>query len=624
MSGEGEITQVRARAATAIDRVLIADIDPECRRWLREAVAGSFGLDEVDSGRAAIERIAAHEPRIVVVGRALTDMSGGALLEAAAPWLGDRADPISTFLVTDESGATAEVDESHIAVFYRLVPTMQPARVRELFTQASARLPPRPPEQEREPREAVVAHARRIAAATDVADVATAVIAAARQLLSAERARCLFCDEQAGTLWAVGSEQDAQVSSGLAGFAIRTVATIAVPHAAADPLYRREVDDPDGDGRERLLVQPVVGLDGHVHAAIVAIRGVSGAPFGSDELAIVEELATAWSPYLEELAMSVEGDEILGDRLAQASSELFRQEAVVALMRRGARGDVVRVHPAWVRSAYWIVLASVLGVVAFAALARVHQYTEGPAIVLFTGRSEVIAQEDGTIESVDVERGQRVAQGQVIARLDEGSQAERLITLQREFDQKLVEYMQTPSDPRAVAALTQMRTERETARSALKSRAIVAPRAGVIKELVVRTGQRVEPGKPVAAIVERGATEGLSIYAFLPGGSRSRLSGGQRLVLSLPGYRGALITTTVVAASQEVLSASEARARFLGARYADSVPVTGTVAVVQATLASPAFEADGEHYQLHDGMVGLAEVRLASSSILETLIPGWR
>jgi multidrug efflux pump subunit AcrA (membrane-fusion protein) len=397
-----------------------------------------------------------------------------------------------------------------------------------------------------------------------------------------------------------------------------------VPHAAADPLYRREVDDPDGEGRERLLVQPVVGLDGHVHAAIVAVRGAAAAPFGSAELASAEELATAWSPYLQQLAMSVEADEILGDQLDQGPSDLFRQEVIVSLMRRGARGDVVRVHPAWVRSAYWIVLASLLGVVAFAALARVHQYAEGPAIVLFTGRSEVIAQQAGTIESVEVARGQAVAQGQVIARLDEGPQAERLTTLQREFDQRLVEYMQTPSDPRIVAALTQARTERETARSAIKARAIVAPRAGVIKELVVRTGQRVEPGKPVAAVVERGASEGLSIYAFLPGGSRSRLTAGQRLVLSLPGYRGALITTTVIAASQEVLSAGEARARFLGPRYADSVPIAGTVAVVQATLATPEFEADGERYQLYDGMVGHAEVQLASTTILESLAPGWR
>jgi len=94
------------------------------RSWLREAVAGQFGLDEVDNGQVALEWIASGVPRLVVVGKTLTDMSGGELLQRAAPFLGAS---ISTFLLADSAGQAADVDESQINIYYRLVPTMQGA-----------------------------------------------------------------------------------------------------------------------------------------------------------------------------------------------------------------------------------------------------------------------------------------------------------------------------------------------------------------------------------------------------------------------------------------------------------------------------------------------------------------
>ena len=78
----------------------------------------------------------------------------------------------------------------------------------------------------------------------------------------------------------------------------------------------------------------------------------------------------------------------------------------------------------------------------------------------------------------------------------------------------------------------------------------------------------------------------------------------------------------MLAVSSQVLGADDARLRYLGERVSASLPVQGTVVVVEAQLASPTFEADGVHYQLHDGMIGTAEIRLASRSVLETMIPG--
>jgi multidrug efflux pump subunit AcrA (membrane-fusion protein) len=618
------VTQTRARVVLGADQILLAEADLDARVWLRTIVAGQFGLDEVDTGEAALDRIAAGTARIVIIGRWLTDMSGEELLARAARWLvPDRRTPV-TFLLADPTGETPQVDDTQIPVFYRLVRGMAPSRVCELLTQAAAKLPPMPP---REPDPAFAAlvaeHAKAIGAATEPDDAARAAIAAVVELVGADRARCLYCDEESGLVWS-GSEADeseAPVSSGIAGFAVRAVAGVVVPHAADDALYRAEIDNPGGTGRERLAAQPVAGPDGHVHAVLIAIRDEWRPPFTHVDLDKLEALASAWAPYVLHLSMRIEADQILGDRLDRGPSDMFRQEAIMHLVRRGQRGDVVRVHPGWVRAAYWLVLGSLSAALIYAALADVHQYAEGAAVVQFTGRSELIAHEAGTIASLDAQRGQKVERGQVLARLHDAEQVGQLKSLEIEFESKLVAYLQSPADPAVKQALGQIRSARDSARLGVESRTIRAPQAGIVKEVLVRNGQRVEPGTVVLSIVENTSAEGLKVIAFLPGGERPRLRAHQPLRLTLPGYRGAHIESEVRAIS-EVLGATEARARFLGDRLGDSLPLAGTVVVVEARLTSPEFEADGETFQLHDGMIGLAEVRMQSRSLLESLIPG--
>jgi multidrug efflux pump subunit AcrA (membrane-fusion protein)/CheY-like chemotaxis protein len=621
-----DITHVRARVVLGADQILCADGDLDARVWLRTIVAGQFGLDEVDTGEAALERIAAGTARIVIIGRRLADMTGEELLARAAGWLvPERRTPV-TFLLADPTGETPEVDDPQIPVFYRLVRGMDPKRVRELLTQAAAKLPPLPP---RDPDPAlaalVTAQGKAIGAAAEPDDAARAAIAAVVELVDADRARCLYCDHESGLVWSGAGADDAEssVSAGLAGFAVRAVAGVVVPHAADDAMYRAEIDNPGGTGRERLAAQPVAGPDGHVHAVLIAIRDEARPPFTGAELDKLEALALAWAPYLLQMSMRVEADQIVGDRLDLGPSDMFRQEAIVHLVRRGQRGDVVRVHPGWVRAAYWLVLGSLAAAFTYAAVAQVHQYAEGAAVVQFTGRSELIAHEAGTIASLDAERGQHVERGQVLARLYDAEQVGQLKTLETEFESKLVAYLESPADPNVKQALGQIRSARDSARLGVESRTIRAPEAGIVKEVLARDGQRVEPGTVVLSIVEATSAEGLKVIAFLPGGERPRLRAHQPLRLTLPGYRGAHIASEVRAIS-EVLGAAEARARFLGNRLGDSLPLTGTVVVVEARLGSPAFEADGETFQLHDGMIGQAEVQMQSRSLLESLIPGLR
>jgi multidrug efflux pump subunit AcrA (membrane-fusion protein) len=625
------------RLVRGADPILVADADPEARHWLRTVVGGRFGLDEVEPGDAAIERIASGAARIVIVGHRLADTTSKALRDRATATVPPDGRKPVTFLLAGPDGGTPPIDDTEIPVFYRLVRGMDPARVSELMMQAAATLPPLPPRDADPAIAAIVgARVRAIGVELEPAAAAQAAIAAVIELVAADGARCLYCDDEHGRIWSgAGTERagdrpptsaDARefpVSAGLAGFAVRAGVGVLVPRAADDALYHAELDNPGGTGRERLAVQPVAGPDGHVHAVLIAVRDARRPAFTEAELDKLEALATGWAPYLLHMSMRIEADTILGDRLDRGPSGMFRQEALLHLVRRGQRGDVVRVHPGWVRTAYWLVLASLTAAVIFAAIAHVHQYAEGAGVVRFTGRSELVAHETGTIDALDAVPGQRVQRGQILARLHDAEQAGQLATLETEFERELVAYLQAPGDLQVKQTLGEIRSQRDRARLGVEERRIRAPQSGVVKEVLVRNGQRITPGAPVLSLVADTDAEGIEVLAFLPGSERPRLRVDQALRLTLPGYPGAHLTSQVRAIS-EVLGAAEARARFLGDRLGDSVPLRGTVVVVQARLTSAEFEADGEKLQLHDGMLGVAEVQMQSRSLLQALLPELR
>ena len=137
-----EVTSIRALPYVGAERVLVADGDAASRAWLRSSLAGHFTVEEVDSSRTALERLTSNPPRVLVVGRHLTDVSGGVLLTHAARHgvVGGDA-PIVVFLIGPSPDEVAQVDEGAIQVFYRLTPALSPERVRDLLTQSITRQP---------------------------------------------------------------------------------------------------------------------------------------------------------------------------------------------------------------------------------------------------------------------------------------------------------------------------------------------------------------------------------------------------------------------------------------------------------------------------------------------------
>jgi multidrug efflux pump subunit AcrA (membrane-fusion protein) len=403
---------------------------------------------------------------------------------------------------------------------------------------------------------------------------------------------------------------------------VRTGVPLALERAATDPAYRPPVDDPAGSGEERLAIQPVRDRDQHIHAVLFAVREAKEPPFTPADVRLLQSLAEAWQPYVHQLAQESHARAKADELNAEQGGELFRQEAISHMIRRGHEGDVVRINPAWVSGAYWIVLASLIAAGVFSYFVRIHQYSEGPAIVKATGRSDVIAVDGGTVIEVAVANGDVVKAGQVVARLHDTEQAGRLRGLDAEYERRLVAYLQSPGDRNVGEALGKVVSDRDEAKANVDARAIRAPYDGRIKDLRVRKGQRVDQGTAVAAIVKKDVPEALSVIAFLPGSDRPRLRAHQQIRLSLPGYRGVHFTMEVRAISSEVLGAKEASSRYFGDRIGDSLGAQGSVVVVEGRLATASFEAEGQTFELHDGMIGRAEVQLDSKSVLATILPG--
>jgi multidrug efflux pump subunit AcrA (membrane-fusion protein) len=622
----GEATQIRAFPFVGADRILVADSDLYRRNWLRHTVGGTFGIEEVDNARAALERLTGDPPKILVVGSDLVDISGGVLLTHAARHglVGAHKGGPVVFLLADTPETAADVDEQLIPVFYRLTPALQPERARELFQQALARSTPHQPrivdETEGARGRQIVEHAKRLGAATDVATAASAAITAILDVMRADRARCLYYDDESGTLWSETGDgaDETQASAGVAGFAVRAGTAVVLARAASDPAYRPHVDDPAGTGEERIAIQPVVDRDGQIHAVLIAIREPGQPEFTQGDARLIGELAGAWAPFIHQLALESEAQ----SRTSGADQdEMFRQEAIQHMVRRGVKGDVVRVHPGWLSAAYWIVVAAVLASAGFALFARVHQWAEGPSVIRVTGRSDLIAFDGGSVTAVEVKPGEEVTAGQVLVRLHDTEQAGRMKGLEYDFERRLIAYLQTPQDPNVRQALASLVSERESAKANLEARVIRAPHDGVVKDVLVSNGQRVDAGKVVVSIAKKGAPEGLSVIAFVPGGDRPRLHVGQPMRVTLPGYRGAVVESTVRGISADAIGATDAKARYLGDRLGDSISIRGSVVVVEALLPAT-FTSDDETYELHDGMIGQAEVQLESKTVLETVIPG--
>ncbi|MEO8699980.1 MAG: HlyD family efflux transporter periplasmic adaptor subunit [Kofleriaceae bacterium] len=465
--------------------------------------------------------------------------------------------------------------------------------------------------------------ARRLAAVTELAACESTIVEILVELVELDRAYCLFYDAATASLWSEAKLQstagdDRRAAAGIAGWAAVTGLPTTAAGVGDDPRFVGAIDDPSGDPTDRLIAQPVHGSDGAVHAVLIGARRARRPPIGDTELGLMARFARLVTPVLDQLSIHVAAQQILDD--AAGDQGLFRKEARDAqAMPRW--GDVVRVSPGWLSWAYWLLVVLLAGSVVFISIGEVSTYSAGPAVVRSTARTPISARTAGNIAAVLVAPGDSAATGAIIARLDDSDQRAAATRLEHEFETRLRNHMLDPADTAVDGALRGVRNELETARASLEERLVRATAPGIIGDVRVRPGQRVEPGDIVASVFE--ASQGLEVIALLPGEDRPQLAPGMTIRLELAGYRYAYQAVVISSVSTDVIAPAEAK-RVLGAEVAEGLHLPGSVMVVRGRLASQEFTVDGQTFRYHDGMVGLAEVRVRSEPIVFALIPGTR
>jgi len=607
-------------------RVVIADADASNRDWLRGSLGERYEIICVDSGAEAARELQAAPTHVLIVGVRLTDMSGSRLLAEVREH--DQQGQISMFLAESEPDSRDTTDNDG-AVFYVLNRAVAPEDINALVTSAAQQADDAQVNagisgaQQATQLQRILEVSRRLAMQRDLEGAARVAMTAVLEFAEAERAHCLFHDAASGSLWSEvprGTDSDEAVASlGIAGFVARTGSAVCVNRVNEDPRCNRAVDDPKGKGDERLLAQPVLGPDGQVHAVLIAVRHGNRARFDDNVRGMIASLAEQIGPVLHQLALHVEADGVLEEDAKARGQDLFRREAMEAHQSHRKHGDVVRISPAWVQWSYWLLLALLLVGGSYMYFGKVDDYSSGPAIIRTTGRTDVTAKRAGTIMKTEVVAGQRIAQGQILARFYNADEIAEVQRLEKEFELGLVKFLRDPASSEAGRTLASLRVERDRAKARLEQRVARAPVDGVVSDIRIRAGQHLQPGDVIMSLTKDSSH--MSVVVLLPGSDRPQLRPGMELRLELRGYRYAYQTLTIESVSDEVVGPGAAR-RYLGRHISDTLAIAGPVVMVVAKLPKRTFKADGETYFYHDGMQAIGEVRVRSERIITTLIPG--
>jgi membrane fusion protein (multidrug efflux system) len=262
-----------------------------------------------------------------------------------------------------------------------------------------------------------------------------------------------------------------------------------------------------------------------------------------------------------------------------------------------------------------------VAVLLYLTFGTVHSYVSGPLVIRAEGRTHLTARRAAVVESVEIKPAQHVAEGDVLVRFNDAEETADLARLQHELELQLVRMLRDPTDQSARTALTSLYAQRERAEAQTRERVLRAPHVGIVHDVRVRPGQSLAPGDMILTLIREDAR--FTAVAMMPGYARPQLYPGMPLRLELEGFSYEYQRLLLSDVSEEVIGPTEVR-RFLGPEVADAVQVNGAVTLVSAKLPSGSFLAGGRTYRLYDGMLGRAEARVKTESILLTLLPGLR
>lgn len=304
----------------------------------------------------------------------------------------------------------------------------------------------------------------------------------------------------------------------------------------------------------------------------------------------------------------------------RGAAELLRPEALDHASGTPP-ADVLRLSPAWTSKAYWLLVLAFIAALGFGTAARLFAYASGPAILWRDGVVDLTAIREHSVASIEVEPGDQVREGQLLARFNGAAEHAELRRLQDQFERQLAKRLADPLDDDARATLVSLGAARDAALSQVEGMLLRAPRSGLVGDIRVRVGQSVSAGDVLLTLTDEKAI--CSVWAWLPGRYRPELRQGELLRFDVGGYENTVPPATIRSIGTRVIGPREAR-RYLGNDISDAFAVDGPVVLVQAALPSCSLEVEGRLLRLHHGMSGRAEVRLTMDPMWSVLFPSLR
>ncbi len=306
--------------------------------------------------------------------------------------------------------------------------------------------------------------------------------------------------------------------------------------------------------------------------------------------------------------------------MLKESSHIFRREALAQINGR-PEGELLRIAPIWTQWTHHTLVVAFVVAILYGCLGTIHEYASGPAVVWMSGRTHVTASIPGTIDSLDVQPGQTVRKGQVLARFSSTVETAELSRIDHEFEFQLVRVLRDPADSSARGALTALRTQRDVAAARVEQLSIRAPNDGVIGDVRIRAGQHLQAGEVVVTLDQKGRR--CSILAMLPAQYKPQLEPGMSVRFEVAGYRYAYQEMTISSVGAQIIGPTEVR-RFLGQEIQDTLKLEGPVILFEATPSASTFVVDGQSFDFYHGMNGTMEARIRSESLVFALFPALR
>jgi multidrug efflux pump subunit AcrA (membrane-fusion protein) len=271
--------------------------------------------------------------------------------------------------------------------------------------------------------------------------------------------------------------------------------------------------------------------DSDAQAAWLLLRDL---PWPADEQAALQDWLRLWHQSV---------------RAAEARTQRPRLINLAALRPRPSGSGAAR--PMWQRHRGWIAAAALL---ALAAL-PVRMTLRAPGELVPREPTVLRVALEGTIQRLRVEPNQAVQAGQIVAELDDATQASRLQVARQALGTAEAEWRQTSqlalSDPRAKVQLAtaQGKYEEKAAEvrfleQQVQRTALLAPHAGVVlvDDPGSWSGRTVNAGE---AIMRLAQPQDQELEAWLPVGDAIDLPAGSAMQLHLASRPGAPVTATL-------------------------------------------------------------------------------